>query len=549
MLPMVFKPALVFSRLALVALFFSLFTSSAHALAPPQPPPDPLPCQNPIVPDEEILTHHWMANDNREPPPQVHKQTITVIGPAGPINVSEPIEFTVDFSKLGALFGPTNSDYNEGEYQEKDHKNANISELEPVDISKYNGPGQKAGNQVMLDAVRVKYVDYIWRNSHLPEASDDLTNTNGDNPRRIYDMRNDFGEQLPDLDPNTSNPTPPSYGGNKNDWQNTWGQYWNKIPTTYDEFYKAYIVFREESNSNGGHIDKVLNGQYCPDWLDEKITFVIPKYFRTTTTSGQLNQLIVPKVAQSHNSNDLILKNKDADFLEDQKVSRGVLGKIIDTCLKAFKNNPVSNSLRKVIGYINDFLPTLNPSQTVYAQSNQTLPSSDPDSCMRILIDGKEGQDAYCAFNPSLQDDDIEYTCTNKIDQYKLDSNNENVICTFKIKWEPKHNPMTIPEVGNKPDDFDSCTPIPGTVLYRCQVEVSIWPIFKIPWTTEIWNNTLFSDVKESEPFIGSDEFQQFGRPGVYSWFTPNVIFKDEESDATIKLLRDMLSACDNAIE
>jgi len=504
----------------LFTIHFSLFTSSAHA----QEEPVSLPCQNPIVPNEEILTHHWLANENREPPANLHRIRLTVISPpTDNYHAKIPISIPIDFSELGALFGPTNSNYNEGKYQNIDHKQENIAGADQVTISTFNGPGQKAGPQVMLDLQRIKYVNYVWENSHLPEASDEITDTNGENPRRIYDMVVDFGG-LPDTDPGSESPTPPSFGGDKDEWQEGWGKYWGKIPTTYDEFYEAYIAFREESNSTGRHIQRVLDREYCPDWLPQEITFVVPRYFRTTTTTGQLNQIIVPKVAQSHNSNDLILGNKDGAFLDQFRSSNGILGKIIDTCLKAFKNNPISNALKNVIS---STLDLIKPIPDAFAQSNQSDPP-DPNDCIRVLIDGKEGQDPYCAF-PTQLNDGLEYTCENQIDQYKLDTDNENVICTFQIYWEPKHNPMKIPDVGRGEKQWDECHIVDPTIpLWSCSVDVSIWPVFKIPWTTEIWNNTLFSDVKNNEPFIGSEDFQIKGRPGTYSFFTPITIFEEK---------------------
>lgn len=529
----------------LLVFYFLLATSYLLPVANPvyaQAQPQSLPCEQPVVPGEEILTHHWLADENRQPPSSLHRQTITVIGaPGASVNVSQPIAFTVDFSKLGALFGPTNSNYLEGKFQDQDHKSADIAELEQTEISTYHGSGQKAAPQVMLDLQRLKYISYIWERSHLPEASDQIADTNGDNPKRIFDMVNDY--QMPDSLPETSNPTPPSLGGNKFDWQTGWGNYWGKIPTTYDEFYEAYIGFREESNSSGGHIERVLEGDYCPDWLPQEITIVIPKYFRTTTASGQLNQIMVPKAAQSHHSNDLILNNKDDAFLDQYRSSQGLLGKIIDSCIRAFKQNPVSNALRNVIGYLMNAIPQI-ANQTVYAQDNQSSPA-DSNNCMRVLIDGKEGQDPYCAFNPDLgQNSALDYSCQNQIDENKLDTDNENVICTFQINWEPKHNPMIIGDVGPGENQWDECVLIPDTGQYRCSVEVSIWPVFKIPWTTELWNNTLFSDTENKEPFIGSDEFQKFGRPGVYSYFTPNVIFNDKETEEKIEALQTLVDTC-----
>src|SRR3989344_5254948 len=207
----------------------------------------------------------------------------------------------------------------------------------------------------------------------------------------------------------------------------------------------------------------------------------MPEFFRTTAVSGQLNQVVVPNAAQADVSNDLVLAQNNS------QAPKSVLGKIVNTCFKFIKNNPVTESLKKVIGN----LPKIfNPVTNVYAE--------EPQGCIKILSPGKEGQDPYCALPAGqLQGND---DCDNQIDEFKQDKENENVKCIFYI----------------------AISASAGTY--------GIWPVFRTPLTSEIWNNTLFAD--EDEPFTGIQGDQTLGpikgRPGVYSFFTPRVVFEDE---------------------
>ncbi|OGE10483.1 hypothetical protein A3A60_02980 [Candidatus Curtissbacteria bacterium RIFCSPLOWO2_01_FULL_42_26] len=487
-LPRVFQPVLKLiacpersrrvSRFALVTLFFlfSLFTLPLLASLAPSgtltrpalaaEPPAPQPCQNAKF-DEDKLTDNWLTEPDGEPP-------ITVIIPE--VLAHQPVffQFEVDFSKLSALFGPANSNYLEGNYQDKDHKAANISQLDAAGISKFHGAGQKAAPKAMLDPLKVETVKYIYEKNTLAESADVYTDFNGREGKTIYEMRNAFGEP----DPETQRGT--------DQWENGWGKYWDKIPTTYSEFYEGRIIFKYAREEN---IQRVINGEYCPDELPRQITFVMPEFFRTTAITGQLNQIVVPKVAQSDHSNDIVLNQNNPT------ASQGVLGKIISICSKFLKDNPVSNALEKVISRLPNIF---NPVGKVYAEESE--------GCIKILGPGKESQDPYCALPADqLQGDD---RCNNQTDQFKRDTENQNVKCTFYI---------AISESA-------------GTY--------GIWPVFRIPLITEQWNNALFSD--QTEPSVGSIDSQVTNRPGVYSWSTPRVVFENK--------LKRLLGSCDPSV-
>ena len=230
----------------------------------------------------------------------------------------------------------------------------------------------------------------------------------------------------------------------------------------------------------------------------------MPENFRATAISGQLNTLLVPKEAQSDHTNNLILNGYQAS----SNNNKSLLAKIWGGCLRFFKSNPISKALQKVISSLRLFDPP-----EVLAQTSD---STDPNNCIRVFKEGKEGQGPYCALPVGeLQQGE---RCTNQQDNFKLDKENPNVICTFRIVWE---RPLRF-EAGPREDQFDYCDED------SCTVYVSIWPVFRIPWLSELMNNSLYSDTPQNEPFIGSPASQREGRPGVFSFFTPRVVFEDE---------------------
>src|SRR3989344_4126362 len=160
--------SIVFVLVFLFTIHYSLLTSAVKAAEQPNPQP----CQNAKF-DEDKLTDNWLTQDDGAP-------YITVTKPFD----DQPVlfSFDVDFSKLSALFGPANSNYLEGNFQNKD-------------------------------------------------------------------------------------------------------------PTTYSEFYEGRIIFKYALEAD---FQRIINGENCPPQLPREITFVMPEFFRTTAVTGQLNQIIVP---------------------------------------------------------------------------------------------------------------------------------------------------------------------------------------------------------------------------------------------------------------
>ena len=153
----------------ILTFLFSLFTLTLPPAALAAPPA-PAPCQNPQSTDD--LTDNYLVGEDGKPPveyPQL-RQTVSADG-----RVS--FYFTVDFSNLQSIFGASNSDYLEGQFQDPEHKSANISELSPAEISKYHGAAQKTSPRAMLDPLKVKYVQYVNTTPTLAEAGDTFTDT------------------------------------------------------------------------------------------------------------------------------------------------------------------------------------------------------------------------------------------------------------------------------------------------------------------------------------------------------------------------------------
>lgn len=364
-----FSPALVFSRLSLViflltlfTIHYSLLTSPAAAAAPR--PPNPQPCNNPVVTDN--LTDNFATDDDGEgdPPGPVEeglganpdanrealKFTVTRSGNQGGLP-SPPIiknmTYRVDFSRLQALFGANNSNYSEGLFQDQKHAQTNLLALGSK-VQSYQGIIQKTAPKVMTDALRENYVKYVSEKPEIGESNikfTDFANSAG-SEKTVYNMVNDFGGL----------PQAPKAGEDKTEWNNTWGKYWEKIPTTYDEFYLGKLEFRAYLGQPT--IEKLKGFEVDNDQEESKaacnnftllrtVEFPVPRFFRTAQTTGVMNGLMLPKVAQSQENNLIDIRGEAANGAVAG--AKNSVTNLVETCFNLATKNPVSKVLKKVM--------------------------------------------------------------------------------------------------------------------------------------------------------------------------------------------------------
>src|SRR3972149_6784203 len=489
--------------LIFTALFSILLTlSSKSPFAAPGESPNPQPCENGLFTDQltkivlEPKEYTFVETGKESDEPKHLEYTFTI---------------EVDFSKLSAIFATPNSDYLESKYQSEDHRKENILDLKSSDFNLYHGPGQKAAPKVMTDELRVKYVNYVYDKPELAESANKYTDIEGKGgPKTIYDLGKEFGL-----------PNPPQAGDDKTQWLDTWGRYWEKIPTAVSEFYYGMFSFSLVVGKDG--LRQVEQGS-CPK--SRRVYFVLPEYFRTTSIANQVNQLIVPKQAQS----------SDAKFVEESleasaNVPKSLLAKIIQTCLKPLLNNPISQTLRKVVKISLNFI---SPIKNAYAAIlppegwGEVCPAPIP-----ILPDKKEGSGPFCSFplinpaDPEKKEPQLEAgeNCQNVESPNKLDDGTL-VKCSFKSQKFVTNLPIKNPgwdkceQVGTDPDT--------GEPIYECKLTIRVFPTFYVPWLASIWNNATYSDKDDAIAIFGAGKTgkggQETGRPGLYTFFKPKSV-------------------------
>lgn len=481
----------------------------------PGDPPNSCPCQNPK--NTDYLTDNYIADDSGNPLDSEFTFTLTTTGANGQVRtLTKDLTFSFDLSELQSLFADQNADYLEGKFQDGGHRTTNLLSLESSDFNKFHGPAQKVAPKAMVDALKAKYVKYVWDNPSLPEASFKYNDTaaQGGN-KSVHDLVTAYGM-----------PSPPDAGDSRDAWNNTWGKYWEKVPTSYNEFFKGYLVFKY------AHSEKLIEAakgkgdfEYCPRSLDRQITLVFPDFFRTAATAGQLNQVVVPKAAQSVESND-----PNNLLLATAENTKNILASVVKKCAQAIAGNPISKKIRKAVKVS---LDTLTPVKTANAQE----PEASPAPCVKVKRPSIGGISNYCAL-PAGQLQTGE-SCTNVFDTNRLDPDNLNVTCTVNIHWQHTFTIGTVTNIDvNNPENttlgFDNCQ---GDPIVECQVTVTVWPVFRIPFLREIWNNTTFSDEKELDdvgPVLGATLGEQnlstiTGRPGLHTIFKPEGATRDKE--------------------
>lgn len=514
-------------RLSLIVFSLSLFTlalaSPVHAA--PGGPPNPKPCEN-ALPTEK-LTDNYITDKYGNPPlelglqPRVDAPRTGTLGESIP--VSATVTFRVDFSKLQAVFAASNSNYLEGSFQANTHRFANILDLSSQSFTTFHGPGQKISPKVLVNELKLKYVEYVYNKPELYESDNKYTDIeNSGDPKTIYDLVNEFGL-----------PNPQAADQDRQQWLATWGRYWEKIPTAYREFYKGKLEFRAARNIQ--EATDIRRGKTCPQTI-RSIEFVLPEFSRTVSVTDQLNKMIVPCAVQSYRHGDSPQADEcgqpPTPLIAGEK-SDTLLSSVIKLCRDLIQNsaNGLGKTLKKAISFTLDFA---NPAK-------DALAAVAPDSCIKILGKGPQSSTPFCALPSDQYHPEVGDRCSNQNDPNKLDRNNPNVVCTFSVTFTTNLVVNDRPVNQKNWDDFDNCVDV-GAGRYQCNAIIYIWPVFRIPLLSEIWNSTLYSDQKEGSPGQGVGSNQQSGRGGIYSFLTPQAISR--ALDPVLESLRQLHETC-----
>lgn len=483
--------------------------------------PSPKPCEDALLTDK-------LAKTVTAP----IEQTLTATGKPGQSGVTVKGDFRVqiDFSALASLFANSNSNYYESNYQDESHRQKDLLNADSTEIFSYFGPGQRTASKVMIDPLKENYVKYVYEKPGLPEASNKYANISGENPKTVYDLVQEFGL-----------PNPPEGDQDRSNWMQSWGQYWDKIPTAVSEVFYGKLVF------GFAH-----PGQSCPQIAPRVIYFVMPEFYRTTSLTNQLNLTMVPSAAQS-----TLEKSNEINFFEGTLGSaadktKSLASKIFELCIKPFTESPLAKAIQKAVKISLDFLTIVKPAYAAQLNPGK-LNFGLPETCPTIIPiqtqKPKEGNAPFCSLPeraPSALNFDYPHAdgelqlnralgegCQDKPSRFKLD-NGANVICTFVRQFERK---FTLKTSSTQKDEyiFDTCTSPPDTNgNITCSVVVKMYPTFYIPWIGQVWNNTTYSDSADADQFktaifgtpqkTGRTGFLSIGKPGVL-----NDVICDEE--------------------
>lgn len=500
-----------------VVLFLTLITyNSSLITAFAVSPPNPQPCKN--AQDTELINNYVIGEDGKPPiPPLTGYREVSgkdtrqkpEDGPGGDIVILEPktFSFQVDFSKLQAIFGASNANFLEGNYQDPLHATTNLLDANVEEFNQYNGSAEKTSSVGLTNQLRKKYVDYVYNHPELNESNNKYTDIeDSGNPKTVYDLVTEFGDPKP--------PKPNATEEQKTAWLDSWGKYWTKLPTAWSEFYKAELRFHYVQGDHDLELAK-MEGHSCPPRLaNQYVNFVMPEFYRTTAISDQLNRQIVSVAAQSYQNHGTLPGSASAI---------NSIKEAFAYCWKLLTNPPkIVDDLKKAVPISLEFL---NPIKTVLAATPNPEPE-DP-ACLRIFKDAKNGQAPYC---PLPQEEvsrlGSSVSCGNKDDAYKLQKENPNVVCTFTFT-------VSIPYQIDKFNSADCHST--GGDNYTCTPKIYIIPNFMIPWLAAIWNNTV-----DSEKGSGTN---QSGRPGIYSFFTPRSVYSSL-FPSKYKIALDILEKC-----
>jgi len=404
---------------------------------------------------------------------------------------SDPIptqDITLDFSQLQALFAKDLADYTEGSFQDELHQQTNIASQNSTNINYFFGPSQKLIPRANMDKLRQDYVSYIYYHPATTEANVSYTDSQGKNKQTITQMVQNYGLPRP---PTLKNPDP--------FWDSSWGRYWSKIPTATNDQTLGKIKFYYY----GGFGE--AEHQHCPVFSTQ-FEISVPEFTRLSQVSQNLNQLLVPKIVQSKNNNQLkaeaqsnqsIAQKANVQIASAQnqgsvsnKDEKGLIKGFLGKCALA-----VSWAKNNVLG-----LKNLVATETVKKSSEpEVLATSTGDTYPCKIGASNQGEGVpFCPPNNGAGKSCLSDTCNLSSEETV---NCTGSRCTFHIK----------------PPSFDEdCS---------SGCEYKIKPVLGLPYLQEIWNRTTYANqsLQNEENQIGGIAGNSTGTPGYLSLFAPSL--------------------------
>ncbi len=472
--------------LLVITFCLSLVIRPTFAQTAQPPDQNPQPCKYPVQNTDKNapnyqdyrLTDNFITDSSGDTPIKYTLGPYKGKPSDAPIQITSPkkIPVEIDFSKLQAIFASSTSDYLEGKFQDQGHQQGNLTGMNSRDLNNYYGANQKLIPKTLIDLQKTKYINYVSTHPNLVESAIKITDVGGNNPKTIYDMVSQF----------QTDPTPPT-NQNNGQWSQTWGKYWAKIPTSYNQTYQGLIQFRFTIGTL--MYNNMRQGKTCARPFYREFKFNMPDFYRAAATSDQLSQVLIPLGAQADPKHTILGANSSQNFVSQ----------IITICKDLIAQTPtlLKNKIGKIISFS---LNLANLTKTVYAATSVCIP---------IPKDAKNGNASYCPLSQEeMGKPDI--SC----------KDNANVVCTFTLDW-PTDYPQGKPFPALyqiDPNDPD-CT-ANGDGTYTCNPVLRIFPNFKMPWAARLWNNTTSSDSNA---------------PGVFTIFTPKSIVGEKALPALDK--------------
>ncbi len=183
-------------------------------------------------------------------------------------------------------FAKNIADWLEGSYQDEQHRLADLRQLTAVQFQSYNGPAVELLTQAQQDILRVNYVREIMaaidanNNTKLAEATFDFADVCGKNPRSVKDLVLAFGM-----------PQPPTQGGDRIKWLQSWQRYWPKIPLSTNPLSQGCITFYKPVFPNLENDVVPSANKNCP--VEDSVRIGVPDVHRLNNLSTILQNLLV----------------------------------------------------------------------------------------------------------------------------------------------------------------------------------------------------------------------------------------------------------------